>query len=508
MAAVDIEQQIATTLKHVDIDAKALARGLAKANSGLSAGEKSKLHEELEPLSKGLLEHRSQIRKWATQLSPKSKCKEKLGGARARIEQEVRRFDEFAKGLVSKQPQAEETARAADSRTSSTFSDADGSAEASVEAAATEAKVWSIQVTGDAEELEMAEELICKICQVHVVGAGPKLTKCSHLFCGDCLAKWFEVNPGNKSWAQRAQAGKSVPCPVCKEPLLQDRDLHDVSAACKGGSALLWRMLCGTKLICGNNFKCFSAGRCDWTGDYGSYQDHLRACKNAPIMPEAPAPPPSPALELQPVSLPDALPASPPGSAPTSPTLAPSDSDSTDVPSHSDSFEPCEASGDEGSIGMKVHEEAAPMGSGASLAELITALAELKLKERLKADAATPPPNSEEPSLLPPPSASLPVHDAVSQKTTCKTQKKATNTMKKVQHNQCEITEQLRAAQVEVWQLQVSHAAQAAQWETAQWQAAQYQVAQFQAAQLQAAAQQRAVQAAQWHAARAVWDHK
>merc|ERR1711933_133215 len=99
---------------------------------------------------------------------------------------------------------------------------------------------------------------------------------------GDCIAKWFEVHPGNQSWARRAQSGGSVPCPVCKEPLDKDRDLHDVCATAGGDGACLWQMLCGTKIRCANHAKCSPEGQCDWTGDYGSYQEHIRTCQNVP----------------------------------------------------------------------------------------------------------------------------------------------------------------------------------------------------------------------------------
>merc|ERR1712003_213923 len=42
-------------------------------------------------------------------------------------------------------------------------------------------------------------------------------------------------------------------------------------------------MLCGTKVMCSNHAKCNPEGRCDWTGDYGSYQEHIRACQNVPL---------------------------------------------------------------------------------------------------------------------------------------------------------------------------------------------------------------------------------
>jgi len=134
-----------------------------------------------------------------------------------------------------------------------------------------------------ADDSEMLEEFICKICQVHIVGAEPKLTRCSHLFCGDCIAQWFEVHPRSLSWAQRAKAKGLVPCPVCKEPLHQERDLFRVCATGQNESALLWRLLSGVKIVCGNNSKCRANGKCTWIGEYGSYQKHLQSCKNIPL---------------------------------------------------------------------------------------------------------------------------------------------------------------------------------------------------------------------------------
>lgn len=147
-----------------------------------------------------------------------------------------------------------------------------------------EAKVSCDQLLREtADDSEMLEEFICKICQVHVVGCEPKLARCSHLFCGDCIAQWFEVHPRSLNWAQRAKAKGLVPCPVCKEPLHQERDLFRVGAAGQNESALLWRLLSGVKIVCANNPKCRANGKCTWTGEYGSYQKHLQTCQNIPL---------------------------------------------------------------------------------------------------------------------------------------------------------------------------------------------------------------------------------
>jgi hypothetical protein len=118
-----------------------------------------------------------------------------------------------------------------------------------------------------------------------MVGCRPKLTKCSHLFCGDCLTKWFSMHQSNQSWAGRMQAAGAVPCPVCKEPLRAESDLHEINAEGQGGSLLLWKMLAATKVKCANHPACNPCGQCDWVGDYGSYQQHARTCRNCPTLP-------------------------------------------------------------------------------------------------------------------------------------------------------------------------------------------------------------------------------
>mmetsp|Transcript_103295 Transcript_103295/g.179202 ORF Transcript_103295/g.179202 Transcript_103295/m.179202 type:complete len:848 (+) Transcript_103295:118-2661(+) len=135
--------------------------------------------------------------------------------------------------------------------------------------------------------LSEAEEFICKICQVHIVGCSPKLTNCSHLFCGDCIAQWFNQQPQTQSWAQRAKSAGServVPCPVCKQPLNEKKDLYPVcSATSRSENLLLWRMLSSMKILCANHSKLRSDGACDWVGEYGQYQKHIASCKNLPM---------------------------------------------------------------------------------------------------------------------------------------------------------------------------------------------------------------------------------
>mmetsp|Transcript_13071 Transcript_13071/g.46492 ORF Transcript_13071/g.46492 Transcript_13071/m.46492 type:complete len:812 (+) Transcript_13071:118-2553(+) len=135
--------------------------------------------------------------------------------------------------------------------------------------------------------LNEATEFICKICQVHVAGSGPTLTSCSHLFCGDCIMQWFAQHPESQSWAQRAKAAgpdRVVPCPVCKQPLNEKRDLYPVcGVTSRSENLLLWRMLSSLKIMCANHPKVRPDGKCEWIGEYGSYQKHALRCKNQPL---------------------------------------------------------------------------------------------------------------------------------------------------------------------------------------------------------------------------------
>lgn len=144
-----------------------------------------------------------------------------------------------------------------------------------------EVKIQEDQLVGE------AEEFICKICYVHVVGNGPFLTNCSHLFCGDCLTEWFQTHPECQSWAQRAKAAgpqRIVPCPVCKQNLNEKTDLYPVcSTSMRSENLLLWRMLSSLKIMCKNHPKVYPEGRCDWIGEYGTYQAHIQACENKPM---------------------------------------------------------------------------------------------------------------------------------------------------------------------------------------------------------------------------------
>lgn len=179
--------------------------------------------------------------------------------------------------------------------------------------------------------LSEADEFICKICQIHVAGCGPKLTSCSHLFCGDCIAQWFNQHPQSQTWAQRAKSAgpdRVVPCPVCKQPLSERKDLYPVcGVTSRSENLLLWRMLSSLKIVCVNHVKVRRDGKCDWVGEYGSYQKHALLCQNAPVAASEGARPastperPVPALVAEPAS---PAPAPTPAPAPVAePTPAP-----------------------------------------------------------------------------------------------------------------------------------------------------------------------------------------
>eukprot|EP00434_Breviolum_minutum_P041687 symbB.v1.2.037087.t1/scaffold5382.1/size27800/2 len=139
-----------------------------------------------------------------------------------------------------------------------------------------------VKVQENQRLFEGREEFICKICWTHVVGCQPKLTSCcSNLFCGDCIARWFDQHP--QTWAQKATnfgPNRKVPCPVCKQILIEGVNLVTVSKT--GQHALLWRVISGLEIICENNRRLRGDGQCDWVGEYGTYQKHIKDCKNAP----------------------------------------------------------------------------------------------------------------------------------------------------------------------------------------------------------------------------------
>lgn len=274
--AMQLQQQINDTLRKADSDIRVYVSCLEKAKAEVSVDKKRESLEKLRALNTTLQQHKDQVRQLTTQAGARHVKTNKLAEARQRIEHELQRFQEFETATGCSTPDA--------SAETNSNSSTDGQDDA-------EEKVTVAQLLNeDGVTTEIQEEFTCKICLVHVVGCTPMLTSCSHLFCGDCLAQWFKAQPGIKTWAQRAQAAGSVPCPVCKEPLRKEKDLHPVCKNGDGGSKMLYRMLCDTKIICANNPKCSASGKCNWVGDYGSYQDHIRLCQNLPI-PDSSAPP-------------------------------------------------------------------------------------------------------------------------------------------------------------------------------------------------------------------------
>mmetsp|Transcript_18519 Transcript_18519/g.43356 ORF Transcript_18519/g.43356 Transcript_18519/m.43356 type:complete len:581 (+) Transcript_18519:96-1838(+) len=127
---------------------------------------------------------------------------------------------------------------------------------------------------------EFSAEFTCKVCLVHIVGNGPMLTRCSHLFCGDCIVKWLESHPTYcQTWAQRAQGGGTIPCPVCKEPLNKDRDLFKVGPDSGRDGMALWGLISQLKVVCAKHPKVTPGGQCQWVGEAGNYAEHARHCK-------------------------------------------------------------------------------------------------------------------------------------------------------------------------------------------------------------------------------------
>jgi len=288
--ALQLQQEVISTLKKVDGDIRRFAACLDKAKMSKTVEDTDiENSEELQTLNNQLRQHRDEVRKLMTSSGTPTQKKmkkdvnasnasKKLADARQRIEHELRRFQEYESCLATKAISV--------ASPTSTGSETD----VSIHDHDAEVKVTVDQVVGSGNN-DLIEEFTCKICLVHVVGCEPQLTRCSHLFCGDCMSQWFAMNPGNKTWAQRAKSAGSVPCPVCKEPLHKDQDLNPVSRDGEGGSQMLFRMLSDTKIVCGNNAKCTANGQCDWKGDYGSYQEHIRLCKNLPLF--GPSPPPA-----------------------------------------------------------------------------------------------------------------------------------------------------------------------------------------------------------------------
>jgi len=275
-AMVPSQQDIDGILKRVDHSMAEFSSLWQQATMDAASDDIRIQHSQLKKLSNVLQQHRQQLQSLTSKGGVRKAQREKITKARVSIERELENFKGFDHPIKVKE-------LAVTSNSEDCKSEASGS-DCEVLVAQKDIKVqWDQLHKEVGEDSEMLEEFICKICLVHVVGCGPKLARCSHLFCGDCIAKWFQVQPQCLSWAQRAQSGGLVPCPVCKEPLHQERDLFPVCPTGPNESALLWRLLSGVKINCSNNPKCREDGRCTWSGEYGSYQKHIQSCTNVPL---------------------------------------------------------------------------------------------------------------------------------------------------------------------------------------------------------------------------------
>jgi len=298
------QPEIQSVLRNANVDIRTFASCLEKANAEAKVEIGHARLEELRSCNERLLQHWNDVRELVG-LASKHAKKTKLVDARQRLEQEMRRFQDFESTMKATAHWSDDQASVfchckrcglewaapdpPNGKCTECKSDVDDGQliEAGnrtiVEQNETETKVLVEQLLD--VDSDFAKEITCPICLVSVVGSKPSLTKCSHLFCGDCLGTWFNRNQGMKTWAERARGITSVPCPVCKEPL-EEQDLYPVCKDGNDNSRLLLDMLLKTKITCANNHKCRpNGGFCNWEGDYGSYQEHIQACKNE-VIPE------------------------------------------------------------------------------------------------------------------------------------------------------------------------------------------------------------------------------
>lgn len=277
------KHDIDSILKRVDTSIREFSEGWQRAKVEVTSRDIQEHHAKLKKLRDVLQQHDSQLLSLGARGAMRRAQKEKMEAMRASIDHELQRFNFFEQELNDVVSKAAAICPDCDSDSDRCKVEEN---KATTEAPAEQKDVkvqWDQLVRESADDNEMLDEFVCKICQVHVVGCGPKLARCSHLFCGDCISKWFETQPQSLSWAQRAQAAGTVPCPVCKEPLNQSKDLFPVCAAGRNESALLWRLLSGVKIVCANHSRCRDGGRCTWTGEYGDYQRHIATCANVPL---------------------------------------------------------------------------------------------------------------------------------------------------------------------------------------------------------------------------------
>jgi len=290
MPAAQAPRTVDAVVKAVNGDVRKFARCLERARVAQTPEDVSACLRQLDGSKRALQEHRAQLRQRVAELGAKGAGKDKLGAARTAIEQELRKLQDFERKMEAALPKppcggtAEKHASKVESppQTPATASGAASSSSDSGEERG-EVKVLKTQLLrGQADDEDVTKEFVCKIC-LDVVGCAPKLTRCAHLFCGDCIKQWFAVQPKSQTWAGRAKATGTVPCPVCKEPLHEQEDLHAVCPGQRGNSAFLWKMLSGLEVRCANHPSCNPDGRCDWTGTYGDYQAHIQCCENEPL---------------------------------------------------------------------------------------------------------------------------------------------------------------------------------------------------------------------------------
>lgn len=285
------QKEVERTLKKVEEGLRTLAAFRQRPEVIAGCGTRGKNAEELRRILETLQRHHAELRRWSSNSQTQSRTGtiRKLEDAKTRIEREMKRFQDPTRLVKSEATLGRAPAikqcdldNEEPVNLNSSQTNLDGE-----EPASEDVKVQADQLCSEqAADKEIIDEFICKICQVHVVGSAPKLARCSHLFCGDCIAKWFATHPGNQTWAQRAQAKGSVPCPVCKELLQEDTDLHLVCPGGHDGSAFLWQMLSSLRIVCINHKQCRPDGGCTWTGEYGNYQMHARVCNNSPVVEE------------------------------------------------------------------------------------------------------------------------------------------------------------------------------------------------------------------------------
>jgi len=309
-AAAHQPKEIDRTLKKVDESLKALAAFRQRPEVAAGCGAKGKNAEELRRLLEALQRHHAELRRWSSgpaqqeqqQQQPGERwgLSKKVDEARVRIEREMKRLQDFERVVKGDSSLSRPPIKVVDNEEPNVDRER-GDANCRKQQISSEVKVLVDQLLKEqTADTEIVDEFICKICQVHIVGQGPKLARCSHLFCGDCIATWFSTHPENQTWAQRAQAKGSVPCPVCKELLHEENDLFPVCADGRMESAFLWQMLSSLRITCANHVQCRADGECTWTGEYGGFQKHMRACNNAPWIEEEAEPPEEAVTEEEP----------------------------------------------------------------------------------------------------------------------------------------------------------------------------------------------------------------